>query len=158
MKTMSHSEKFILLTGRMNYIEEFILRMERHSATQIVASCNSPSWIGYHNAMEDCANELDRYDEARKDKDMSKERSKGDDPAFPGGVAGTEYGDHAGEPMYDGITKREWFAGMAIQGIIAFEASIRGGQERPAMMLAQDCRRAYMYADAMLAESEKGKP
>ena len=54
--------------SRMEYIEEFIYRMERHSATQIDVSCNSPSWIGYHNAMQQCVEELKRYDEAEGDR------------------------------------------------------------------------------------------
>lgn len=42
----------------LRYVEEYIKRIEHHSRLQIAASCNSPSWIGYHNAMKDCVEEL----------------------------------------------------------------------------------------------------
>jgi hypothetical protein len=46
----------------MAYLEGHIQRMERHSKAQIDVSCNSPSWIGYHQALKDCLNELQRFD------------------------------------------------------------------------------------------------
>ena len=49
-------------TRRMKCIEGFIERMMAHSAAQVTRSCNSPSWIGYNNAMQDCRKELEQFD------------------------------------------------------------------------------------------------
>lgn len=46
-----------------------------------------------------------------------------------------------------GLTKREWFAGMALQGILAYYGN--SGNETK---IAQYC---FGFADAMLAESKK---
>ena len=51
----------------------------------------------------------------------------------------------------NGLSKREYFAAMAMQGLCA--NSIAGNNHRPtALMLVQD---AVMYADALLKELEK---
>lgn len=50
-----------------------------------------------------------------------------------------------------GISLRDWFAGMAMQGIIA-----NGGTNYNAVGQAEDAELAYNIADAMLAEREKG--
>jgi chromosome segregation ATPase len=49
----SELEKLLMLV-------EFITRMKSHSQNQIRVSGNSPAWIGYHNAMKDCVDELQR--------------------------------------------------------------------------------------------------
>jgi hypothetical protein len=53
---------------------------------------------------------------------------------------------------YGGISKREWFAGMALQGILQLLGSVAvdfGGPERTAKM-------SYDVADAMI-RAEKGE-
>jgi hypothetical protein len=52
---------------RMAYLEEYIHRKKIYSAVQMVLSCNSPSWIRYHNALVNCIEELKRFDLARSD-------------------------------------------------------------------------------------------
>ena len=66
-REFSRIDRLESLARRMTLLEDFIRRMEQHSATQIDVSSNSPSWIGYHNAFVDCLAELERWDEARKD-------------------------------------------------------------------------------------------
>lgn len=68
--------------------------------------------------------------------------SKSNKPAFP--VMGV--GDYANYAT--GLTKREWFAGMALQGFLAGNPDIQPAKERAAIM-------AFEYADSMLAESVK---
>ena len=69
-------------------------------------------------------------------------------PAFPLAPCGT------GDPRdgmaggSEGMTLRDWFAGMALQGIIA--------SGRVCVDHADAARDAYCYADAMLAAREKG--
>ncbi|KKK52493.1 hypothetical protein LCGC14_3104360 [marine sediment metagenome] len=68
-----------------------------------------------------------------------------DKPAYP-------YPDMAqfdfslGEMM--GLTKREWFAGMAMQGIIIRDKELGAGIIAPRVDLTTTA--AYAYADAML--------
>jgi hypothetical protein len=70
-----------------------------------------------------------------------------DTPAFPGGMAGHEYGDHAGEPMNDGMTLRDWFAGMVLQGQLASQNECKGGKWIKFNQLATVC---YEIANEML--------
>ena len=55
----------------------------------------------------------------------------------------------------EGLTKREWFAGMAMQGILAsspkYEFSGKVVGQTDAEELAAD---SYAYADAMIKESQ----
>jgi hypothetical protein len=51
-----------------------------------------------------------------------------------------------GEVCHEGLTKREWFAGLALQGICA------SGPTYPDALLARD---AVRLADALLAELER---
>lgn len=51
---------------------------------------------------------------------------------------------------HDGMTLRDWFAGQALGGMLASEAGI---QPYPHEWAAE---RAYLIADAMLAERGKG--
>ena len=48
---------------------------------------------------------------------------------------------------WGGLTKREWFAGMALQGLLLFPESTQ--------MMGEVVRRSYEFADAMLKESDK---
>lgn len=65
------------------------------------------------------------------------------EPAFPQTI------DDMGtmRSVIEGLTKREWFAGMALQGILA-----RGYAEK----IDDLCYVAYRYADAMLTQSGGG--
>jgi hypothetical protein len=69
--------------------------------------------------------------------------SKANELAFP------SYFDNGDESYANGLTKREWFAGMAMQGIVS---NSRFDETVPASKLAQH---AFMVADAMLAEDDK---
>ncbi len=48
-----------------------------------------------------------------------------------------------------GMDLRDWFAGMALQGLCAFPGQLRDSRRPDAKLHA---RMAYEYADAMLAE------
>jgi hypothetical protein len=65
-------------------------------------------------------------------------------PAFP--VVGQWYGDKLGGQLTHGMTLRDWFAGMALQGLLA------STKTNDALVIAKD---AYIIADAMIAESNK---
>ena len=69
--------------------------------------------------------------------------------AFPKPL--TRIGEHEYEEGNEGMSLRDWFAGMALQGMLASPRSI-------------DCEKldsknhasyAYAYADAMIAERDK---
>jgi hypothetical protein len=64
-------------------------------------------------------------------------------PAFPCDAAGIELG----LPCQPGMSLRDWFAGMAMQGGI-----IVCNEERD---YSEESKVAYKQADAMLAEREK---
>lgn len=49
-----------------------------------------------------------------------------------------------------GLTKREWFAGMALQGILACTKDYNGAEKNRGRIAM-----AYELADAMLAEGNK---
>jgi hypothetical protein len=78
---------------------------------------------------------------------MSDERNDGG-PAFP---VGSDLGPASNivDGGYGGMSLRDWFAGMALQGMLACPESMGG--------INQFAECAYEYADAMLAEREKEK-
>lgn len=53
------------LRAIVNLIKNYIHRMATHAETQVTASCYSPSWIGYRNAMRDTEKELQTYVEIK---------------------------------------------------------------------------------------------
>lgn len=59
------------------------------------------------------------------------------------------------EPCYaqEGMTMREWFAGMALQGILAGQLAFRTD---PPLQPADVAKAALNFADALLAEAKKG--
>lgn len=63
-------------------------------------------------------------------------------PAFPGDDGWTDRGTH-----YHGMSLRDWFAGMALQG--AMPSYRRGDCEVDMQALAKTC---YKFADAFLEE------
>lgn len=71
-----------------------------------------------------------------------------DEPAFP--LMSTEHG-----PIL-GLTKREWFAGLAMQGIWANPHDVPGKIERDFLGDAI-AKVAVRQADALLAELERTK-
>jgi hypothetical protein len=74
-------------------------------------------------------------------------------PAFP--VTRID-GDGISYNTHSGMTLRDWFAGMALQGILA---SCPEGMRTnsPTLIPAKEwAKAAYYAADAMLAEREKG--
>lgn len=74
-----------------------------------------------------------------------------DQPAFP--LASTEYSDEYG--FWSGLTKRELFAAMAMQGFVLHYT----GYVKCNFDTAPDetAHRAVQYADALIEELEKGK-
>ena len=63
--------------------------------------------------------------------------NNGDTPAFP-----FEGGANNGQQPYDGLTKREYFAGLALQGLLAGKYTFTGGDD--------PVTGAIEYADALL--------
>ena len=90
--------------------------------------------------------------------------TKANEPAFPVTVVGkvkrTLYlDDDIGETLDDvevtevgGLTQREYFAAMAMQGLAAFPGTIMGAETVSPKQL---CSRAVEYADALIAELQK---
>jgi len=81
-------------------------------------------------------------------------------PAFP--VADPSWLDPAtiahGKRLASGMTLRDWFAGMAMQGIYACPVQLyrADGTPMPDPLTSADiAKMAYEEADAMLAEREK---
>ena len=62
-------------------------------------------------------------------------------PAFP---CASDYPN--GCESQSGMSLRDWFAGMALQGLLAGRANIK---------FSADAQKAYEIADAMIAEREK---
>jgi hypothetical protein len=69
------------------------------------------------------------------------------EPAFPGGNPSRYDGRIA-----DGLTKREWFAGMALQGWLA------SWHDKPVEDYEHIAEASFAIADAMLAASKEPKP
>ena len=67
-------------------------------------------------------------------------------PAFPISIPG------CGDNGCWGMSLRDWFAGQALGGVISTAA--KGWGTIVPEGIAQNC---YLFADAMLAEREKGK-
>jgi hypothetical protein len=60
-----------------------------------------------------------------------------------------------------GLSMRDWFAGMALQGMLAnsdFAASATRMGESTEGFRGNVTRTAYVFADAMLSEREKDRP
>lgn len=51
--------------------------------------------------------------------------------------------------MQEGMTLRDWFAGMALQGLISHVVGVKGGETN------DYASRAFQYADAMTAARER---
>lgn len=72
-------------------------------------------------------------------------------PAFPIPTLEREYWDREqGEP--NGMSLRDWFAGMALQGLLAHIIGVEGANGRT----SKYAERSYDYADAMLAARKEG--
>jgi len=72
------------------------------------------------------------------------------DPAFPSGTSWVDAeGFHSQNASVPGLTKLEWFAGMALQGLIA--GSVPGELHDANYWTVM----AFNIAEAMLAEAEK---
>lgn len=75
-----------------------------------------------------------------------------EEPAFPSDYVAI---DKKGRPMQTmGLTKREWYAAIALQGIIS---SSRGHEinDKPVKSPEEYAVAAFNYADAMIKESDK---
>lgn len=69
------------------------------------------------------------------------------DPAFPSELGNSTL-MNAIQPL--GLTKREYFAAMAMQGMINSEACIRASETTPKL-----CENAVFVADALIEELSK---
>lgn len=76
--------------------------------------------------------------------------TEGDKPAFP------YYAEISGKEMI-GMTMREWYAGMALKGILANQTWCGEGMRglTPDQIARLAALNAFGYADAMLAESKR---
>ena len=74
--------------------------------------------------------------------------SKPDDggPAFPDGEG------------YIGMSLRDWFAGLAMQGLLAVPELLASMPATEGIAESRLAGSAYEFADAMLAERAKGRP
>ena len=68
-------------------------------------------------------------------------------PAFPLQSIGPDFA-----PGYSGMTLRDWFAGKAMQGLIASPRGTPNGEDATTGYYAMA---AYAMADSMIAEREK---
>ncbi len=68
-------------------------------------------------------------------------------PAFPFVMCDGKY--------YRGMSLRDWFAGMASQGILACAGPHLAGEGEGALRWASVAEGAYSLADAMMAQREK---
>lgn len=71
------------------------------------------------------------------------------DPAFLNETVNSD-----GSPQKCGLTKREWLAGMALQGLIAMAAPL-GGERNPSPKMYAEY--ATYVADALIAELSKNE-
>ena len=69
-------------------------------------------------------------------------------PAFPGLHPSSEC-----RFLDCGMSLRDWFAGMALQGLLAHVIGVEGANGR----VSKYAERSYQYADAMLAARKEGK-
>lgn len=67
----------------------------------------------------------------------------------PGGGVSTAFSGGGGMVQWPGMTLRDWFAGMAVQGLIANKANPLHFQPK------DDAAYCYSLADAMLKERAK---
>lgn len=78
--------------------------------------------------------------------------SKGNEPAFPtAGIQNNEESLPVG-----GLTKREYFAGLAMQGLLA-NPSVKWPEGRFTLSIGATVSDATNIADALIAELEKQK-
>ena len=73
-------------------------------------------------------------------------------PAFPRSGFETNYPTDKGNPV-EGMSLRDWFAGMVLQGVVIPNKNfdILNNHKEYA-------EHAYLFADAMLVQREKGTP
>lgn len=69
-------------------------------------------------------------------------------PAFP---VSTGMGPLAANFVSSGMTLREWFAGMAMQGWLSSDTPGRDHLDYTAEAIERDAKLAYAIADAMIA-------
>ena len=84
---------------------------------------------------------------------MSTPKNNDGGPAFPSGKS-ERPGFENSLPYYEGMTLRDWFAGMALQGQLSLKEVQQAiaADTLTALVLAGS---SYEYADAMLAARER---
>lgn len=93
-----------------------------------------PAQFGYYTDLGGLAAAIPPAD---REAEMSKSNGG---PAFP------SHGS-MGEVAHQGMSLREWYAGMAMKGTIAYQG--------PSERMRERARAAFEMADAMIAEGEK---
>lgn len=74
-------------------------------------------------------------------------------PAFP---VEYKHWEHLDPPHILGLTKLEWFAGMALQGMLAYShINPNSGNFVENCSIEQAAQCAFSYAEAMITEGEK---
>ena len=71
-------------------------------------------------------------------------------PAFP-------HREYESRPFYHGMTLRDWFAGMAMQGLLSGLLAATGNNDTGGDWLESDQwvpAQAYLIADAMIGEKD----
>lgn len=82
---------------------------------------------------------------------MSK---KSDEPAFP--TENTVDGQRGFSPMSGGLTKREYFAACAMQGLLAGLGIVEEAGDLKGLVMPKEAAQVSVnYADALLAELSK---
>lgn len=76
--------------------------------------------------------------------------------AFPRPGFGFAYSDGSTEheASQDGMSLRDWFAGMVLQGLLQYNEQTVEPEDG---WIKGNARIAYEYADAMIVERDKGK-
>lgn len=69
-------------------------------------------------------------------------------PAFPRNRSG-------GYPPHKGMSLRDWFAGQALAGMLAYPGDERHGSFHNNCSVEGCASEAYMYADAMLKQRDR---
>jgi len=100
--------------------------------------------------MEDCRGPL-------TDDDLMSEEIRDGGPAFPNPAIKEIYPDRVALRCAEiGLTKLEWLAGMAMQGMVCALTKFRDDPSEIIVNRPQDVSElAYLYARAMLKEGEK---
>lgn len=75
----------------------------------------------------------------------------------PAGVCSVNEQRVGAEQVFEGLTKREWFAGLAMQALIPMSVNQDVSDSEEDWTLPETANEAVRYADALLLELEKDR-